>query len=1059
MKIIKSLFFFSLFFLVNNVFSQSVYFTTKNSYYSNCRNYQVQFNNQTSLKDCNYFVWKFGDGDTLVTNDPYGTVNHTYKSYGNYTPVMKAYFQNAQKTLVYKGEYQSITFYINGQNLYVKDSICPNEMLSLNFYYGQTGNVFFDFGNGKTAIQNAYSSVTTSYPIPGTYYIKTIFKNTNCNNTIDTLLSKIIVSKLLKANSDFNLSKTIFCPNEPFNLNASSSSNVSYTWDMGDKSIYYGSNINHRYKDEWDNVIKLTTKNACGNTSTTSKNIKVSKSTSKYFKNYVNVYANKSVGCIGEPINFSVSSDSYKNIIWNFKDNTMNSSENYTNHSFKSTGSYLVQVKLTNYCDIDTIVNLPITIKDGKMPFKNISSLENKNVCPGENVYYYLNSYDNQIKSYSWILPNNVVLNNKSFERTFNEGENIIYLRLSNYCGNDTMISAKINVNKNQPISKNISFQQNQTEFCPNEEFDIRYNSYGIKAYTWIDEKPTNQDNGYSGTFKFSTSGPRTLKLKLTSYCDRDTTISTTIKIVDKKPINTSFSDYTFNHAYCPGNNIYFSLQGEYSSSNYKLQEFDYGDGTKGSSSDHTYKNYGNYLVKLKLVNYCNNDTTIQNTIRIERTSIKKSNYISTNNGEIEFCKGDEVGLYLQNYDYDNLKNVVWDFGDGEKITSDASVKHTFKKSGLITIKATLTSFCDDTLTIFKQLNLRNDLEYKGYIDDEITDEVCPGERADFYVNGNFKSVTWDFGDNTPLSNQKNTSHIYDNAGYYTVTLKVKNQCDIETILQKSVEVSKDVYPDVDIDELIDYACPGEKLPFFVGTSSKDNTLTFDFGDNSKDFNVIHDLGFSNYKIIAHKFNTPGTYKVTLTAVNKCGNSDSNTETITVKEGIKLNPNSDIEDIFNDDDFGQNLGDTVLFFVESNGLEFTWDFGNNEIRKTDVGFIKHKFSTPGFKTVNITVKTACGETMNYTTTVNAEIGSTVATINKINTQVLQIYPNPSNGNFIVADAPIGNYIIYNELGVAVNRFEVSEIGNYAVNVNNNSNGIYFIVGEENGIRQKISIVE
>jgi antirestriction protein ArdC len=148
-----------------------------------------------------------------------------------------------------------------------------------------------------------------------------------------------------------------------------------------------------------------------------------------------------------------------------------------------------------------------------------------------------------------------------------------------------------------------------------------------------------------------------------------------------------------------------------------------------------------------------------------------------------------------------------------------------------------------------------------------------------------------------------------------------------------------------------------------------------------------------------------------------------------------------------------------LFFVESNGLEFTWDFGNNEIRKTDVGFIKHKFSTPGFKTVNITVKTACGETMNYTTTVNAEIGSTVATINKINTQVLQIYPNPSNGNFIVADAPIGNYIIYNELGVAVNRFEVREIGNYAVNVNNNANGIYFIVGEENGIRQKISIVE
>jgi PKD repeat protein len=1021
----------------------------------------VQFNNQTSLKDCNYFVWKFGDGDTLVTNDPYGTVNHTYKSYGNYTPVMKAYFQNAQKTLVYKGEYQSITFYINGQNLYVKDSICPNEMLSLNFYNGQTGNVFFDFGNGKTAIQNAYSSLTTSYPIPGTYYIKTIFKNTNCNNTIDTLLNKIIVSKLLKANSDFNLSKTVFCPNEPFNLNASSSSNVSYTWDMGDKTTYTGNNINHAYKDEWDNVIKLTTKNACGNISTNSKTVKVSKSASKYFKSYVNIYSNKNQACVGEPINFNSSSDfSYKSIVWNFKDNTLNTSENYTNHSFKYTGTYLVQAKLTNHCDIDTIVNLPITIKDVKMPFKNIPSLANKNVCPGEKVSYWVDNYNNQIKNYSWILPNNVVISNKSFDRTFNEGENIIYLRMSNYCGNDTMISAKINVNKNQPISKNISFQQNQLEFCPNEEFDIRYNSSGIKTFTWVDVSPISQDNGYSGTFKFPTSGDRLLKLKLTSYCGKDTTISTTIKIVNKKPINVSFYDYYFNKSYCPGNEVYFSLNGDYESSSYKSKEYDYGDGITGSSSSHIYKNYGNYLVKLKLTNFCNNDTTIQNTIKIERSSINKAIFISSNNNETEFCQGDKVDLNIsQNNNYQDFKNVVWDFGDGEKLTSDTYVNHAFKKSGLLTVKATVTSFCDDTLTVFKQLNIRNDIAYKGYIDDEITDEVCPGERADFYVNGNFKSVTWDFGDNTPLSNQKNTTHIYENAGYYTVTLKVKNQCGIETILQKSVEVSKDVYPDLDIDELIDYACPGEKLPFFVGTSSKDNTLTFDFGDNNKDFNVIHDFGISNYKIIAHKFTTPGTYNVTLKAVNKCGNSDSESETIVVKEGVKLDPNSDIEDIFNNDDFGPNLGDTIAFLLESNGLEFTWDFGNNEIKKTDVGFIKHKFSSPGIKTVNVNVKTACGETMNYTTTVNAEIGSTVATINKIETQVLQVYPNPSNGNFTISGAPIGNYKIYNELGIAVNQFEINDLGNHTVNLKNNVNGIYFIVGEDNNIRQKISVLE
>ena len=134
---------------------------------------------------------------------------------------------------------------------------------------------------------------------------------------------------------------------------------------------------------------------------------------------------------------------------------------------------------------------------------------------------------------------------------------------------------------------------------------------------------------------------------------------------------------------------------------------------------------------------------------------------------------------------------------DGTELVDNFEPSHVFAKSGILTIKAKLTSYCGDTLTIFKKMNIRTDVGHKGYIDENIPDAVCPGENANFSIYQNFKAVAWDFGDGTS-STKKSTTHSYTKTGMYTVTMKLTNNCNVDTLIKSTVEVRNDVTPDID---------------------------------------------------------------------------------------------------------------------------------------------------------------------------------------------------------------------------------------------------------------------
>ncbi len=72
--------------------------------------------------------------------------------------------------------------------------------------------------------------------------------------------------------------------------------------------------------------------------------------------------------------------------------------------------------------------------------------------------------------------------------------------------------------------------------------------------------------------------------------------------------------------------------------------------------------------------------------------------------------------------------------------------------------------------------------------------------------------------------------------------------------------------------------------------------------------------------------------------------------------------------------------------------------------------------------------------------------------------LLQVYPNPSSGEFIIRANQQLSLILVNELGQLISEFELKAENNYSVEVKNISKGIYFISSTDNYLQFNKKIV-
>ncbi len=198
----------------------------------------------------------------------------------------------------------------------------------------------------------------------------------------------------------------------------------------------------------------------------------------------------------------------------------------------------------------------------------------------------------------------------------------------------------------------------------------------------------------------------------------------------------------------------------------------------------------------------------------------------------------------------------------------------------------------------------------------------------------NATSFSWDFGDGG-TSNEENPTYTYPQAGIYTVTLTVSNDCGtaVRTVVINTV-------PTADFSADPTAGCAPLVVQFTNESSSNATSFIWQFPGGAP--------ASSNLKNPIVSYQVSGTYSVTLTAINSSGTSQiTKTNYITVQNIPSSNFNFTVDTL------------KVTFNNTSQGANtFLWNFGdgNTSTAQNPV----HTYAQSGTYTVTLTATNACG---------------------------------------------------------------------------------------------------
>ncbi len=243
---------------------------------------------------------------------------------------------------------------------------------------------------------------------------------------------------------------------------------------------------------------------------------------------------------------------------------------------------------------------------------------------------------------------------------------------------------------------------------------------------------------------------------------------------------------------------------------------------------------------------------------------------------------------------------------------------------------------------------------------------VCNGTATQFTDNstipsGTISSRAWDFGDGSPVNTTQNPSHLYTNAGNYTVSLIVSNSNGCADTATKSVQV----YYNPIAGFTYSNVCFKDSM-FFTNTTSVDTSTSIAsylwvFGDGSATSSLKHPV---------HYYANAGTYNVTLVTTTADLCTDAANNSVKVFDA----PNSSFT--FNN----TCLFDSAVFTnVSTNPLVVTgsiaswsWNFGDGSPLNSTTWSPLHLYATPGNYSITlITYSTnlGCPDTLQDSITV------------------------------------------------------------------------------------------
>ncbi|HWB28591.1 MAG TPA: PKD domain-containing protein [Chitinophagaceae bacterium] len=381
---------------------------------------------------------------------------------------------------------------------------------------------------------------------------------------------------------------------------------------------------------------------------------------------------------------------------------------------------------------------------------------------------------------------------------------------------------------------------------------------------------------------------------------------------------------------------VKFTDASQGSPSSYK---WDLGNGVVSSDQNPatSYFDPGVYTVRLTISDASGSD------------SIVKTSFITVyKNPVAAFSVSDSTGCFPLNVLYtDNsiagsgsIASHTWDFGDGN-ISADPQPSHTYMAGGTFSVTLTVTNTYGCTATAARK-NLIH---------------ISHGIKADFSINAgqichspaviNFTetasgdgalSYKWNFGDGAS-STQATPSHNYNNAGVYTISLKVNSNLGCSDTISKTLNVAfvKSAI------NAADNVCLNQQTQFINASSPVPASSAWDFGDSTTSSSI------SPYK----SYTAPGQYTVKQVNMFFAGCVDSTTRNITVVSGVTPS--------FSTADTASCSYPYTVHFkntTAASGLSYVWDFGDGNT-STEINPV-HEYDKYGSYTVTLKAANAGG---------------------------------------------------------------------------------------------------
>jgi gliding motility-associated-like protein len=708
-----------------------------------------------------------------------------------------------------------------------------------------------------------------------------------------------------------------------FNNRSVESGTVSYVWDFGDGQTSTDKDPRHNYTTNGSYTVSLIAVNSSGCRDTLRKtNLIVLGSTLTQFNIPGNV-------CTGQPFfATNTSNPAPASVQWHFGDGTHSTNTN-PQKSYAAAGTYTVQL-VNQFATCADSISKTITV----LP-KPIASFTSDRTysCSSPATVQFTNTSAGTV-GYFWDFGDgstSTAVNPTHVYNAFGNYTVKLIVTGSNGCTDSIIKPDHIRITRPQVQINNLPLKGCLPLTVP---FSATINvNDNVVAYRWDFGDGTGSTH-VAPVKTYTTEGSYTVKLVITtaSGCTDSITIPNGVEAAPPPK-----ADFTATpRDVCRSQSIQFINQSIPAGDQWVWY---FGDGGSSSRFDpsYQYNDTGYFKVTLIATNKGCSDTMIWD------------HYIHINPPVARFLVSLDCADKYQRTFVDNsieAQTWQWDLGDGATSTSKTPV-HRYAAKGTYRVRLIVThDGCVDSLARYFVIAD----EHPDFDADK--KEICKGEEVAFsiknYDPAYINNMVWHFGDGAISNTPGNSTHTYNQSGWYRVSLVYTdvNGCTDSTVKTQYIRVNG---PAATFQATQQKICI-DNIASFQDLSVSDGIhpivkWVWVYGDGKEETYTAPPF--------THQYDNGGSYTVSIRVTDSKGCTDHASGAAAI---IVSNPKA----AFTTADTSSCPGKPVNFSNASTGtnLQYNWDFGDGNTA-TQMSPVHH-YQQDGLYTVNLLIADPVG---------------------------------------------------------------------------------------------------